>query len=41
VLAMACVFAAMWVAPALAQSATEIVMHNFANLPKGESPWGV
>jgi uncharacterized repeat protein (TIGR03803 family) len=38
-LAFACAFTGMGVPPAQAQSATEVVLHNFANLPHGANPW--
>jgi uncharacterized repeat protein (TIGR03803 family) len=39
-LALACAFAGLGIATALAQTAQEVVLHNFANLPKGANPWG-
>ena len=35
---LACALAAMGIAPAQAQAATEIVLHSFADSPKGSSP---
>lgn len=37
-LAFACMFAGLSVAPAQAQSGTEVVLHDFGNVPRGSSP---